>query len=105
MVSGNSFPLHRLVQFPMWHLIYFFQVLCKSHPAEFASYFHYCQSLTFDQRPDYGFLKRLFRDLFSREGSLLLQFIMSYCSLHSITFQMNIINIKKVFHFNVCGGI
>ncbi|KAH9761171.1 Casein kinase 1-like protein 3 [Citrus sinensis] len=44
------------------------EVLCKSHPAEFASYFHYCQSLTFDQRPDYGFLKRLFRDLFSREG-------------------------------------
>ena len=35
---------------------------------EFASYFHYCHSLTFDQRPDYGFLKRLFRDLFAREG-------------------------------------
>ncbi|KDP34189.1 hypothetical protein JCGZ_07760 [Jatropha curcas] len=44
------------------------EVLCKSHPVEFASYFHYCHSLTFDQRPDYGFLKRLFRDLFSREG-------------------------------------
>ncbi|GMI97746.1 casein kinase I-like 3 [Hibiscus trionum] len=44
------------------------EVLCKSHPVEFASYFHYCHSLTFDQRPDYGFLKRLFRDLFAREG-------------------------------------
>nr|CAD1843419.1 unnamed protein product [Ananas comosus var. bracteatus] len=44
------------------------EVLCKSHPVEFASYFHYCHSLTFDQRPDYGFLKRLFRELFSREG-------------------------------------
>lgn len=44
------------------------QVLCKGHPVEFASYFHYCHTLTFDQRPDYGFLKRLFRDLFSREG-------------------------------------
>lgn len=44
------------------------KVLCKSHPVEFASYFHYCHSLTFDQRPDYGFLKRLFRDLFTREG-------------------------------------
>ncbi|KAI4347092.1 hypothetical protein L6164_007941 [Bauhinia variegata] len=44
------------------------EVLCKSHPVEFASYFHYCHSLTFDQRPDYGFLKRVFRDLFSREG-------------------------------------
>ncbi|KAJ4708488.1 putative Casein kinase [Melia azedarach] len=44
------------------------EVLCKSHPVEFASYIHYCHSLTFDQRPDYGFLKRLFRDLFTREG-------------------------------------
>lgn len=44
------------------------EVLCKSNPVEFASYFHYCHSLTFDQRPDYGFLKRLFRDLFGREG-------------------------------------
>ncbi|CAL0312499.1 unnamed protein product [Lupinus luteus] len=44
------------------------EVLCKSHPVEFASYFHYCHSLMFEQRPDYGFLKRLFRDLFAREG-------------------------------------
>ncbi|KAE8056603.1 hypothetical protein FH972_013358 [Carpinus fangiana] len=44
------------------------EVLCKSHPVEFASYFRYCHSLTFDQTPDYGFLKRLFRDLFTREG-------------------------------------
>ncbi|KAI3691153.1 hypothetical protein L2E82_49372 [Cichorium intybus] len=44
------------------------EVLCKNHHVEFASYFHYCRSLTFEQRPDYGFLKRLFRDLFTREG-------------------------------------
>lgn len=44
------------------------EMLCKSYPAEFASYFHYCRSLAFDQQPDYGFLKRLFRDLFKREG-------------------------------------
>ncbi|XP_027084680.1 uncharacterized protein [Coffea arabica] len=44
------------------------EVLCKSYPVEFASYLHYCHSLTFDQRPDYGFLKRIFRDLFTREG-------------------------------------
>ncbi|XP_047329910.1 casein kinase 1-like protein 3 [Impatiens glandulifera] len=44
------------------------EVLCKSYPVEFASYMHYCHSLNFDQRPDYGFLKRLFRELFSREG-------------------------------------
>ncbi|KAL3498464.1 hypothetical protein ACH5RR_041196 [Cinchona calisaya] len=44
------------------------EVLCKSYPVEFASYLHYCHSLTFDQRPDYGFLKRIFHDLFTREG-------------------------------------
>ncbi|XP_044975519.1 casein kinase 1-like protein 3 isoform X2 [Hordeum vulgare subsp. vulgare] len=44
------------------------EVLCKSCPVEFASYFHYCKSLTFDQRPDYAFVKRLFRDLFDRQG-------------------------------------
>nr|CAB3449607.1 unnamed protein product [Digitaria exilis] len=44
------------------------EALCKSYPVEFASYFHYCHSLTFDQRPDYSFLRRLFRDLFDREG-------------------------------------
>ncbi|KAK2446237.1 casein kinase protein [Trifolium repens] len=42
--------------------------LCESYPVEFTSYFHYCRSLTFDQDPDYGLLKRLFCDLFTREG-------------------------------------
>ncbi|XP_021315633.1 casein kinase 1-like protein 4 isoform X2 [Sorghum bicolor] len=44
------------------------EALCKSHPMEFASYFNYCHSLTFDQRPDYNFLRRTFRTLFDREG-------------------------------------
>ncbi|GAV82992.1 Pkinase domain-containing protein [Cephalotus follicularis] len=44
------------------------EVLCKSYPSEFLSYFHYCQSLRFEDKPDYSYLKRLFRDLFIREG-------------------------------------
>ncbi|XP_027189057.1 uncharacterized protein [Cicer arietinum] len=44
------------------------EVLCKAYPVEFASYFHYCRSLTFDQRPDYVYLKRLFRELFTSKG-------------------------------------
>ncbi|KAL8167581.1 LOW QUALITY PROTEIN: hypothetical protein V2J09_009080 [Rumex salicifolius] len=43
-------------------------VLCKNYPSEFTSYFHYCRSLRFDDKPDYSYLKRLFRDLFIREG-------------------------------------
>ncbi|CAI5503116.1 unnamed protein product [Closterium sp. Naga37s-1] len=44
------------------------EVLCKGYPTELASYFHYCRSLRFDDKPDYAYLKRLFRDLFIREG-------------------------------------
>ncbi|CAL5436562.1 unnamed protein product [Camellia sinensis] len=45
------------------------KVLCKSYPSEFISYFHYCRSLRFEDKPDYSYLKRLFRDLFIREGT------------------------------------
>ncbi|KAL0725744.1 hypothetical protein Bca4012_040343 [Brassica carinata] len=44
------------------------EILCKSHPSEFTSYFHYCRSLRFEDKPDYSYLRRLFRDLFIREG-------------------------------------
>ncbi|CAM8999108.1 unnamed protein product [Rhodiola kirilowii] len=44
------------------------EVLCKGLPVDFASYMHYCHSLTFDKRPDYEFLKSLFRELITREG-------------------------------------
>ncbi|XP_010532662.1 PREDICTED: casein kinase 1-like protein 10 [Tarenaya hassleriana] len=44
------------------------EVLCKSFPSEFTSYFHFCRSLRFEDKPDYSYLKRLFRDLFIREG-------------------------------------
>ncbi|KAE8667988.1 Casein kinase I isoform epsilon [Hibiscus syriacus] len=44
------------------------EVLCKSFSSEFTSYFHYCRSLRFEDKPDYSYLKRLFRDLFIREG-------------------------------------
>ena len=34
--------------------------------GEFATYFHYCHGLTFEEKPDYNFLRSLFRDLFNR---------------------------------------
>jgi serine/threonine protein kinase len=42
--------------------------LCKNYPSEFATYLRYCRSLKFDDRPDYGYLRGLFRDLYLREG-------------------------------------
>ncbi|XAR67602.1 Non-specific serine/threonine protein kinase [Bertholletia excelsa] len=44
------------------------EALCRGYPTEFTSYFHYCRSLRFDEKPDYAYLKRIFRDLFIREG-------------------------------------
>ncbi|KAK9948001.1 hypothetical protein M0R45_003592 [Rubus argutus] len=44
------------------------EALCRGYPTEFASYFHYCRSLRFDDKPDYVYLKKIFRDVFIREG-------------------------------------
>ncbi|CAN4097529.1 unnamed protein product [Withania somnifera] len=44
------------------------EAMCRGYPTEFASYFHYCRSLRFEDKPDYAYLKRIFRDLFIREG-------------------------------------
>ena len=44
------------------------EMLCKGFPAEFRSYFEHIRSLRFDDRPDYDYIKRLFRELFFRKG-------------------------------------
>jgi serine/threonine protein kinase len=44
------------------------EVLCKGFPAEFATYLNYCRALRFDDKPDYAYLRRLFRELFYRKG-------------------------------------
>lgn len=43
-------------------------VLCEGFPEEFKTYFHYCRSLQFEDKIDYTYLRKLFRDLFIREG-------------------------------------
>eukprot|EP00983_Pelagomonas_calceolata_P058243 1145409-Pelagomonas_calceolata.AAC.4 len=44
------------------------EILCKGYPMEFMTYFQYCRSLRFDDKPDYSYLRKMFRDLFAREG-------------------------------------
>ncbi|KAF4677907.1 Casein kinase I isoform delta [Perkinsus chesapeaki] len=44
------------------------EVLTKGYPSEFATYLNYCRALRFEDRPDYAYLRRLFKDLFMREG-------------------------------------
>ncbi|RYH26445.1 hypothetical protein EON65_14605 [archaeon] len=43
-------------------------MLCKNFPIEFKTYFEHVKGLSFDDRPDYDYLKRLFRELFFRKG-------------------------------------
>ena len=44
------------------------EALVRAFPNEFAIYLNYCRSLRFDDKPDYSYLRKLFRDLFVREG-------------------------------------
>ena len=42
--------------------------LCEDLRQEFAVYFDYIRSLDFDEKPKYSYLRKIFRDLFVREG-------------------------------------
>ena len=42
--------------------------LCAGFPIEFHAYLTYCRNLQFQDKPDYSYLKRLFKDLFLKMG-------------------------------------
>ncbi|ODN93513.1 hypothetical protein L198_05378 [Cryptococcus wingfieldii CBS 7118] len=42
--------------------------LCKDVPQEFITYLAYCRSLEYTQQPDYDYCRRLFQQVFEREG-------------------------------------
>ena len=44
------------------------EVLCKDTPQEFFTYLNYCRKLAFDGKPDYGYIRKLFKDLYVRKG-------------------------------------
>lgn len=44
------------------------EVLCEGLPPEFSTYLKYCKGLEFEQKPDYRYLRGLFRECFQREG-------------------------------------
>ena len=43
-------------------------VLCKGFPEEFKSYLRYCRGLEFEDKPDYEYLRRIFRSLYDSLG-------------------------------------
>jgi len=44
------------------------ELLCQHFPTEFNTYLSYCRSLRFEEKPDYSYLRRIFRNLFFRQG-------------------------------------
>lgn len=44
------------------------QDLCRGLPDEFATYFHHIREPEFHTTPKYSYLRRIFRNLFVRQG-------------------------------------
>jgi len=42
--------------------------LCQNCPKQFAEYLRYCRKLDFNAKPDYKYLRNLFKDLFKKKG-------------------------------------
>lgn len=59
-----------------------FEVLCKGFPQEFVLYFQYVRGQRFEEKPDYAYLRRLFRDLFAKEGEW-------FCALKVRTYHLS----------------
>lgn len=52
------------------------EIVCKGLPSnyftlnsivEFSTYLNYCRSLRFEDKPDYLYLRKMFKELFYRE--------------------------------------
>merc|ERR1719181_1167380 len=44
------------------------ETLCEGMPSEFATYMTYCRNLRFDEKPDYAYMRRLFKELYVKQG-------------------------------------
>ena len=44
------------------------EMLCTGFPSEFVTFLNYARNLLFEDRPDYNYLRRLFKDLYCRLG-------------------------------------
>lgn len=42
--------------------------LCRGMPLEYAAFLHYTRQVKFDDKPDYAFLRKMFRDLAAKEN-------------------------------------
>jgi casein kinase 1 len=47
------------------------KTLCEGYPQEFTAYMMYVRSLGFEDKPDYAYLRKLFRDMLVKEGYIM----------------------------------
>ena len=53
-------------------------ILCKGLPSEFLEYMNYVKTLRFDDKPDYPYLRKLFRDLFKKKIIDMIMFLIDF---------------------------
>jgi len=56
--------------------------LCAGYPDEFVTFLRYCKGLQFEEKPDYKYLRRLFRGVFDSKG-FVLDFVFDWAVLGS----------------------
>ena len=66
-IEGESFE-EQLNEIKEKKMTVSLELLCGDLPQEFAVYLNYCRNLKFDEKPDYGYLKKIFKELFVRSG-------------------------------------
>lgn len=42
--------------------------LTRGLPEEFNTYLNYCRNLKFEERPDYNYMRKIFKDLMYKRG-------------------------------------
>lgn len=68
--------------------------LCQGQSPEFTTYMNYCRNLRFEERPDYAYLKRMFKDLFFRENYQY-DYIFDWTILNFVSLTQNKLSVKN----------
>src|SRR5687767_10288350 len=76
------------------------ELLCRTFPNEFAIYLNYTRSLRFDDKPDYSYLRKLFRDLFVREG-FQYDYVFDWTIFKYVNLLIFIYLVKKMYIFKI----
>ena len=69
--------------------------LCSGLPIEFQTYLNYARNMKFNERPDYAYILKMFRDLFDRRGYI-------YDNVFDWVQPWTSIRVLKYYHIGFC---